>query len=152
VCIGSKTSVIFRWIYHLLETERGSTRSHPVENSLTKRLRTYRKTDYRMMTSFVMQLAVPKHVAGIQCVKYTFIHLCAFVGFDICSCSKHGYGSFKGKSVAPDGIRTPVRPAPRIYLCHTRNVLYRKKTSFDKPHMMAKVQKMGSFDIQLYFQ
>jgi hypothetical protein len=32
----------------VLEIERGSTRSHPVENSLWKRLRTCRKTDYRM--------------------------------------------------------------------------------------------------------
>jgi hypothetical protein len=32
----------------ILEIERGSTRSHPVENSLWKRLRTCRKTDYRM--------------------------------------------------------------------------------------------------------
>jgi hypothetical protein len=31
-----------------LETKRGSTRSHPVENSLWKRLRTCRKTDYTM--------------------------------------------------------------------------------------------------------
>jgi hypothetical protein len=31
-----------------LEIERGSTRSHPVENSLWKRLRTCCKTDYRM--------------------------------------------------------------------------------------------------------
>jgi hypothetical protein len=31
-----------------VELERGSTRSHPVENSLWKRLRTCRKTDYRM--------------------------------------------------------------------------------------------------------
>jgi hypothetical protein len=30
------------------EIERGSTRSHPMENSLWKRLRTCRKTDYRM--------------------------------------------------------------------------------------------------------
>jgi hypothetical protein len=34
---------------NILEIERGSTRSHPVENSLWKRLRTCRKTDYRMM-------------------------------------------------------------------------------------------------------
>jgi hypothetical protein len=33
---------------NILEIERGSTRSHPVENSLWKRLRTCRKTDYRM--------------------------------------------------------------------------------------------------------
>jgi hypothetical protein len=33
----------------LEEIEKGSTRSHPVENSLWKRLRTCRKTDYRMM-------------------------------------------------------------------------------------------------------
>jgi hypothetical protein len=32
----------------ILEIERGSTRSHPVENSLWKRLRTCLKTDYRM--------------------------------------------------------------------------------------------------------
>jgi hypothetical protein len=32
----------------ILEIERGSTRSHPVENSLWKRLRTCRKKDYRM--------------------------------------------------------------------------------------------------------
>jgi hypothetical protein len=32
----------------ILKIERGSTRSHPVENSLWKRLRTCRKTDYRM--------------------------------------------------------------------------------------------------------
>jgi hypothetical protein len=32
----------------ILEIERGSTRLHPVENSLWKRLRTCRKTDYRM--------------------------------------------------------------------------------------------------------
>jgi hypothetical protein len=32
----------------IMEIERGSTRSHPVENSLWKRLRTCRKTDYRM--------------------------------------------------------------------------------------------------------
>jgi hypothetical protein len=32
----------------ILEIERGSTRSHPVENSPWKRLRTCRKTDYRM--------------------------------------------------------------------------------------------------------
>jgi hypothetical protein len=32
----------------ILEIERGSIRSHPVENSLWKRLRTYRKTGYRM--------------------------------------------------------------------------------------------------------
>jgi hypothetical protein len=32
----------------ILEIDRGSTRSHPVENSLWKRLRTCRKTDYRM--------------------------------------------------------------------------------------------------------
>ena len=32
----------------ILEIERGSTRSHPVENSLWKMLRTCRKTDYRM--------------------------------------------------------------------------------------------------------
>jgi hypothetical protein len=32
----------------ILEIERGSTRSHPVENPLWKRLRTCRKTDYRM--------------------------------------------------------------------------------------------------------
>jgi hypothetical protein len=32
----------------ILEIERGSTRSHPVENSLWKRLRTCRKRDYRM--------------------------------------------------------------------------------------------------------
>jgi hypothetical protein len=32
----------------LKEIERGSTRSHPVENSLWKRLQTCRKTDYRM--------------------------------------------------------------------------------------------------------
>jgi hypothetical protein len=32
----------------ILEVGRGSTRSHPVENSLWKRLRTCRKTDYRM--------------------------------------------------------------------------------------------------------
>jgi hypothetical protein len=32
----------------ILEIERGSTRSHPVENSLWKRLRTCRKTDCRM--------------------------------------------------------------------------------------------------------
>jgi hypothetical protein len=31
----------------ILEIERGSTRSHPVENSLWKRLRTCHKTDYR---------------------------------------------------------------------------------------------------------
>jgi hypothetical protein len=31
----------------ILEIERGSTRSHPMENSLWKRLRTCRKTDYR---------------------------------------------------------------------------------------------------------
>jgi hypothetical protein len=31
-----------------LEIERGSTRSHPMENSLWKWLRTCRKTDYRM--------------------------------------------------------------------------------------------------------
>jgi hypothetical protein len=31
-----------------MEIERGSTRSHPVENSLWKGLRTWRKTDYRM--------------------------------------------------------------------------------------------------------
>jgi hypothetical protein len=31
-----------------LEIERGSTRSHPVEISIRKRLRTCRKTDYRM--------------------------------------------------------------------------------------------------------
>jgi hypothetical protein len=31
-----------------LEIERGSTRSHCVENSLWKRLRTCRKTDYRI--------------------------------------------------------------------------------------------------------
>ena len=35
-------------VYWILEIERGSTRSHPVENSLWKRLRTCRKTDYRM--------------------------------------------------------------------------------------------------------
>jgi hypothetical protein len=33
----------------ILEIERGSTRSHPVENSLWKRLRTCRKTDCRMI-------------------------------------------------------------------------------------------------------
>jgi hypothetical protein len=32
----------------ILEIERGSARLHPVENSLWKRLRTCRKTDYRM--------------------------------------------------------------------------------------------------------
>jgi hypothetical protein len=32
----------------VLEIERGRTRSHPVENSLWKRLRTSHKTDYRM--------------------------------------------------------------------------------------------------------
>jgi hypothetical protein len=32
----------------ILEIKRGSTRSHCVENSLWKRLRTCRKTDYRM--------------------------------------------------------------------------------------------------------
>jgi hypothetical protein len=32
----------------ILEIERGSTRSHPVEISLWKRLQTCRKTDYRM--------------------------------------------------------------------------------------------------------
>jgi hypothetical protein len=32
----------------LKEIERGSTISHPVENSLWKRLRTRHKTDYRM--------------------------------------------------------------------------------------------------------
>jgi hypothetical protein len=32
----------------ILEIERGSTRPHPVENSLWKRLQTCRKTDYRM--------------------------------------------------------------------------------------------------------
>jgi hypothetical protein len=32
----------------ILEIERGSTRSHTVENSLWKRLRTCRKTDCRM--------------------------------------------------------------------------------------------------------
>jgi hypothetical protein len=32
----------------ILEIERGSTRSHPAENSLWKRLRTCRKTGYRM--------------------------------------------------------------------------------------------------------
>jgi hypothetical protein len=32
----------------ILETERGRTRSHPVDDSLWKRLRTCRKTDYRM--------------------------------------------------------------------------------------------------------
>jgi replicative superfamily II helicase len=32
----------------LTEIERGRIRSHPVENSLWKRLRTCRKTDYRM--------------------------------------------------------------------------------------------------------
>jgi hypothetical protein len=32
----------------ILEIERGSTRSHPVEKSLWKRLRTCRKTEYRM--------------------------------------------------------------------------------------------------------
>jgi hypothetical protein len=32
----------------ILEIERGNTRSHPVENSLWKRLRTCRKTDCRM--------------------------------------------------------------------------------------------------------
>jgi hypothetical protein len=34
--------------YKILEIERGSTRLHPVENSLWKRLRTCRKTDCRM--------------------------------------------------------------------------------------------------------
>jgi len=33
----------------ILETERGSTRSHSVENSLWKKLWTCRKTEYRMM-------------------------------------------------------------------------------------------------------
>jgi hypothetical protein len=33
----------------ILEIARGSTRSHPVENSLWKRLRTCRKTDCGMM-------------------------------------------------------------------------------------------------------
>jgi hypothetical protein len=32
----------------ILEIERGSTRSHPVENSLCKLLRTCRKTEYIM--------------------------------------------------------------------------------------------------------
>jgi hypothetical protein len=37
----------------ILEIERGSTRSHSVENSLWKRLRTCRKTDYRMNEWFI---------------------------------------------------------------------------------------------------
>jgi hypothetical protein len=35
-------------MYRTTEIERGSTRSHPMENSLWKRLRTCRKTDCRM--------------------------------------------------------------------------------------------------------
>jgi hypothetical protein len=37
-----------QWNQRILVIERGSTRSHPVENSLWKRLRTCRKTDCRM--------------------------------------------------------------------------------------------------------
>jgi hypothetical protein len=33
----------------ILQIERGRTRSHPVESSPWKRLRTCRKTDYRMI-------------------------------------------------------------------------------------------------------
>ena len=37
-----------------------------------------------------------KHVGGTRCIEYTFIHLYAFVGFDIISnCSMHGYESLK---------------------------------------------------------
>jgi hypothetical protein len=40
----------------ILEIERGSTRSHPVENSLWKRLWTCRKTDYSMNDISVTQI------------------------------------------------------------------------------------------------
>ena len=43
-----RSSWMARTKQRILETERGSTRSHSVENSLWKRLRTSRKTDYEM--------------------------------------------------------------------------------------------------------
>jgi hypothetical protein len=42
------SNITLQYDIYILEIERGSTRSHPVENSLWKRLRTCRKTDYRM--------------------------------------------------------------------------------------------------------
>jgi hypothetical protein len=43
-----------KWV---LEIERGSTRSHPVENSRWKRLWTFRKTDYEMVESKLKKTA-----------------------------------------------------------------------------------------------
>jgi hypothetical protein len=40
----------------MLEIERGSTRSHFVENSLWKRLRACRKTDCGMMVMMMMMM------------------------------------------------------------------------------------------------
>jgi hypothetical protein len=52
----------------ILEIERGSTRSHPVEISLWKRLRTCRKTDYRMNECKAQKTTIdvgkPTHTGG----------------------------------------------------------------------------------------
>ena len=43
-----------------------------------------------------MTIEWQKHVGGIRCVKYAFIHLYAIVVFDIIrNCSMHVYGPFK---------------------------------------------------------
>jgi hypothetical protein len=44
----------------MLEIEERSTRSHPVENSLWKGLRTCRKADYRMNECVSCKIMIPK--------------------------------------------------------------------------------------------
>jgi hypothetical protein len=53
----------------ILEIERGSTRWHPMQNSLWKRLRTCRKTDYRLNDGlyFLPNLIM---VTKLKTVKY----------------------------------------------------------------------------------
>jgi hypothetical protein len=50
----------------ILEIERGSTRSHPVENLMWKMLQTCRKADYKMN----------EHTSYIHICIHTYMHAC----------------------------------------------------------------------------
>jgi hypothetical protein len=66
----------------MLEVEKGSTRSHSLEKSLWKKVWTFRKTDYGMMTTTTTTVLSRTQLL-IICVGRIFIKPASLVGLII---------------------------------------------------------------------